>query len=353
MNVLLNPGPVTLSSRVREAMQRPDLCHREVEFADLMLDLRARLARVYPGGFLPVLLTGSGTAAVEAMLASLAPRNAPTLVLTNGVYGERMATMLTLQGKPVETLAQSWLSGLDPEGLDAFLARRPDVGHVATVHHETTTGRLNDLAAIAEVCKRHGRQLMIDAVSSFGAEALSLSGPVLAVAATANKCLHGVPGVSFVLVRPDALSEHKSQSPSLYLDLFRYAAEQARGFSPFTMAVQCCYALQEALREFDEEGGAEARRQCYARRTETVRSVLEGLGSEALLPRSESSSMLTAYGLPAIGYAALHDQLKAAGFTIYAGQGELAPRIFRIATMGTIAESELRALTETLARVIG
>lgn len=326
---LLNPGPVSLTERVRQALLRPDLCHREPEFAELLGRIREGLQRVYGGPHEAVLLTGSGTAAVEAMVGSLV--DGPALVVANGVYGERMAEMLRRQGKPHEVVASPWTFPMD---LDEVGRRLPGFPYVLAVHHETTTGRLNDLPALAALCRQHGARLLLDAVSSFGGAEIDLEG-VEAVAATANKCLHGVPGVSFVLARPEALAR-ESASPSLYLDLMHARREGV----PFTHAVHACYALDEALQEFFEAGGWRGRAALYARRMRKV-SVLEPLLAEG------SSDILRAFRLPE-PYDQLHDRLKRAGFVIYAGQGALRHEMFRIAVMGDLSDEDLDRLVSLL-----
>ena len=143
--ILLNPGPVTLSERVRKAMSRGDWCHREPEFAELTREINGRLVRVYremAGKFDAVMLTGSGTAAVEAMLASFAPADAATLVVANGVYGERMAKMLTAHNRPHQVVEFPWGEAIDLAVVRAALEQHPEIRYVAVVHHETTTGRL-------------------------------------------------------------------------------------------------------------------------------------------------------------------------------------------------------------------
>ena len=155
--VLLNPGPVTLSDRVRRALTKEDQCHREPEFAELTLDIKRRLQQVYPAAaanFEALLLSGSGTCAVEAMLASLAPQETKTLVVANGVYGERMAAMLAAHGHPYEMLAFEWLAAIDLDAVERRLEADASITHVATVHHETTTGRLNDLDKLGAICRR-------------------------------------------------------------------------------------------------------------------------------------------------------------------------------------------------------
>jgi len=349
--ILLNPGPVTLSERVRGALLRSDLCHREKEFAMLSLQILEMVGKVYPEAtdFQPVLLTGSGTAAVEAMLQSFASATKKTLIVANGVYGERMATMLTRQGKPFELIKGEWTEGLNLKATEAALVAAPAAyAAIATVHHETTTGRLNDLAPLAELGTKHGVPLLIDAVSSFAAEDISFKN-VLAVAATGNKCVHAIPAISFVLARRDVLEKGQSEARSLYLDLFEYYKAQKTGFSPFTQSVQGIYALHEALNEFFDLGGQKARLKTYHDRRDKVLDTLASVGVKTLIDRNAFSSYLTSFLLPeGRDYDLLHDKLKAEGYTIYAGQGNFSGKIFRIAVMGDIRPEELDKLLQLL-----
>jgi 2-aminoethylphosphonate-pyruvate transaminase len=351
--ILLNPGPVTLSERVRRSLQGPDLCHREAEYFDLQAELRDGLLAVYdldPVQWTAVLMTGSGTAAVDSMIASLPHQDARVLILENGVYGERMTQMCVQYRIAHETLGGAWLKPPDLEQLALRLARGAFT-HLAVVHHETTTGRLTDIGTIGRLCGEHGVQLLIDAVSSFGAEAIDFAQPSLtAVAATANKCLHGVPGLSFVIARRTALG--RAVSRTYYLDLSRLARSQDQRNTPFTPAVQVYYGLREALREYQEQGGRAARFQRYAALAEEVRAGLAHLGISGLLSPQESSVVLRAYHLPAgISYPVLHDALKADGFIIYSGQGDLSRTLFRISTMGEIIPADIRRLLESFQRV--
>ena len=328
--LLLNPGPVSLSERVRGSLLQPDLCHRESEFFDLQDEARRRLLATYsldPAQWTAVLMTASGTAAVESMVASLVPSTGRLLIVENGVYGERIALICAQYGIAHERAVGDWMRPLDFNAIGAQLSSRPKDSaftHVAIVHHETTTGRLNELRALATLCRERGAAMLVDAVSSFGAEPIDFSEPALsAVAATANKCLHGVPGAAFVIVRRKDLQ--KAASRTYYLDLGRLARLQDERNTPFTPAVHAYYALVEALREYEEQGGRPARYARYAALAERVRSGLAALGVAAAVPAAESSVVLRAYKLPAgLSYAQLHDALKADGFVIYAGQGNLS-----------------------------
>ncbi len=357
--LLLNPGPVTLSERVRRSLLQPDLCHRESEYFDLQDEARRRLLEIHaldPAEWSAVLMTGSGTAAVESMVAALVPASGRLLIVENGVYGERIAQIAAQYGIAHERMVGDWMSAPDPAAIAARLDSPPGGArftHLAVVHHETTTGRLNDLGSLATLCRARGVSLLVDGVSSFGAEDIDFSDASLsAVAATANKCLHGVPGASFVIVRRAALAQAASRT--YYLDLNRLAGLQDRRGTPFTPAVHVYYALVEALREHAEEGGRLARYRRYAALAEQVREGLGVLGIQMAIPAEQSSMVLRAYRLPAgIAYARLHDALKAAGFVIYAGQGDLSKTLFRISTMGHLSSADMDRLVAAFAQVLG
>lgn len=347
--LLLNPGPVSLSERVRKALAGPDLCHREPEFAELQNSIRERLLKVYgldPKRYAAVLLTGSGTAAMEAMMASLVPEDGKLLVIENGVYGERLSKIAEIHGIPLVAIKFNWGEQIDTQRLKLMLDEHEGVSCLAVVHHETATGRLNDLALIARLCTDRGIRLLVDGVSSFGAEDLHFDEwNLAAVAATGNKCLHGVPGACFVIVRRDALPGEKDAKRTLYLDLSTYCREQDRGGTPYTQSVQCFYALAEALAEFEEQGGWRARHSRYAALAKQTREGLIKLGIKPLLSDGASSVVLNAYLLPkGVTYQKLHDHLRRHSFVIYSGQGQLAQSIFRISTMGEITAADIDTL---------
>lgn len=350
---LLNPGPVTLTGRVRDALRRRDLCHREPEYAALQNDVRDRLTRVYDetaGDYAAVLLTGSGTAAVEAMVDSFVPRDGKALVVANGVYGQRMATMLERHAKPFTLVCAEWMDAIDLTSVQRCLSLDASITHVLTVHHETTTGRLNDIPALAAVCRRYGKPILLDAVSSFAGEAIDFRAwNIVAAAATANKCLHGVPGVSFVVAQRSLFAQQESAATTLYLDLFQALEQQEQGGTPFTPAVQSVYALQEALRELDAAGGWLARNEHYRNLSQLVRNGLAALDIETLLSDPAAySSILTSFRLPrGLSFDELFRGLREVGFVIYAGQKHLEDIAFRIAVMGDLHEPDMHRLMRT------
>jgi 2-aminoethylphosphonate-pyruvate transaminase len=355
--ILLNPGPVTLSDRVRNALLQPDLCHREVEFSQLQTKIRENLLKIYnlpAKHWAAVLLTGSGTAAVEAMLTTLVPRDGRLLVIENGIYGERMAKIAQIYGLDYSILHHPWGKEINFQLLTEFLDSHLDITHLAVVHHETTTGRLNDLKELGRICCDRNIKILVDAVSSFGAEEIDFQTlGITACAATANKCLHGVPGTAFVILKRNVLPSLEIVPRTLYLDLGTYCRQQDQGGTPFTQSPQIFYALAEALEELEDTGGWQARKAHYTNLATLVRQGFIVMGIEPILPAEHSSVVLNAYKLPKnYTYEEFHDRLKSQGYIIYAGQGNLSKSIFRVSTMGAISQADMERFLEVIKKIL-
>lgn len=356
--ILLNPGPVNVSDRVRGALQRPDLCHREPEFAELLQGIRRKLLKAFvPGAeseYAAVVLTGSGTAAVEAAVMSSIPHGKRVLVINNGVYGERISHIVGLQRLGVSEFKLDWTARPDPERLRLALRQHPEVHIVAMVHHETTTGLINPVREVAEVVDSQNRVFIVDSVSGLGGEALDIAGPhIYMVAGSAGKCIQGFPGVSFVLIRKGFMERLRTYPKrSWYLHLPHYYEDEERGSIPFTPAVQVYYAFDEALDELLEEG-VEQRIRRYRKAAAFIRQRLSALGLKPMLPPEFQSNSITSYHLPpGVTYRALHDRLKEEGYVIYAGQGQLESKVFRIANMGALSQADLEGFLASFQRAV-
>jgi 2-aminoethylphosphonate-pyruvate transaminase len=348
--ILLNPGPANTTRSVREALVMPDLCHRESEFFDVMRECRQRLTRLAGCSerFAAVLFTGSGTAAVEAAVCSALPRDRALLVVSNGVYGDRLVRIARAHGIPAEVLQYDFTIPVPPGDVEAALRVRPDVSHVAVVHHETTTGLLNPVMDVARVAARAGRRILIDAMSSLFGERLDVDAEgVDFVMASANKCLQGVPGIAFVLGRRSALDALAAQPPrSVYLDLHAHYTAQERDNTPFTPAVQVLHAMRQALVELEAEG-IPARIARYAENARVLRQGMTALGFEILVPEGARSSILTTFRLlPGLAYDPLHDAMKRRGYVIYAGQGDVRTYAFRVSNMGTLTPRDMDGVVD-------
>ena len=355
--ILLNPGPVNVSERVRQALLRPDICHRESEFTELLHRIQTKLLQAFvPGAesdYVAVVITGSGTSAVEAALMSSLPHGRRILILNNGVYGERMSQIIGLHRLGVSELKYEWTARPDPEKLLLALRQHPEAHVVGMVHHETTTGLLNPVHEIAEIVDNQNRVFVLDSVSALAGETLNIAkSHIYMVTGTAGKCIQGFPGVSFVLVRKGFIEKMRSYPKrSWYLHLMHYIDQEGRGTIPFTPAVQVYYAFDEALSELLEEGVAN-RIQRYKRMATMIRERMAKLGVKAVLPSDRQSNTITAYYLPdGVSYQSLHDRLKQRGYVIYAGQGNLENKVFRVANMGAVSEAQFAGFLDAFEQV--
>ncbi|MCA9670619.1 MAG: 2-aminoethylphosphonate--pyruvate transaminase [Myxococcales bacterium] len=356
--ILLNPGPANTTETVKQAQVVPDICPREREFGELMAGVSRRLAAVVgdPDVYTAVLFGGSGTAAVEAALASTVPADGRLLVVDNGAYGARMQQIAAAYGMRHEVVRSEWG---DLPDLDAIATALAGGGftQLCVVHHETTTGMLNPVAAIGALCQQHGVTMIVDAMSSYAGlpcDMQALGADYLI--SSSNKCVQGMAGLGFVIGRMDAIEALPDiAGRSLYLDLkaqHRFFVKQ--GQMRFTPPVQVCYALAQALSELEAEG-KEARYHRYLSCWEALDGGVRELGFTRLLDdETQLSKILTAYvepDNPAYSYDALHDALHAKGFTIYPGKGA-KEATFRLANMGAITPQDMRRFVTAMGQTI-
>ncbi|MER7004147.1 aminotransferase class V-fold PLP-dependent enzyme [Dactylosporangium sp. NPDC000555] len=342
--VLMNPGPVNVDERVRAAIASPDECHREPETRELLTRVRGKLTAVAGGdGHTAVLLTGSGTAALEATVSSVVPATGGLLVLDNGHYGERLHRIAEVHGIAARRLEFGWANPVDLDAVDRALAAEPWLSHVAMVHHETSTGMLNPAGGVGRLAARHGRSFILDAISSIGAEDLDVvADHVDWCVGTANKCLEGLPGISFVLgthAAFDALAEIPART--FYLDLHAgYRAQVTGGAPQFTPALQVLRAFDVAL-ELTLAETVASRGARYRARAEQIRTGLTGRGVRLLLPPQHRAASITNAWLGGdLTYDQLHDGLRQHGFVIYAVQDRAAGS-FRLANMGQLTAADI------------
>ena len=354
--VLLNPGPAVVSDRVHRAVAGPDLCHREPEYAELFARVREKLFAVagVGEGWELALIAGSGTAAMEAMTGAAVRAGRRLLVCRNGVYGDRLATIGERLGIETVAIRAAQTEPIDPAAVAAALDSDPLIDAVAVVHHETTTGLLNPVHEIAAAARARGIRVVVDAISSLGAEELRIAGSGMdMIACTSNKCLHGLPGTAFVLLSP-AGAARAAEAPrrSLYLDIAGYLAAQKKDSVPFTPAIPAVYGLEAALTELLDEGVAH-RHEAYRSRVALLDAAFERLGLEQNVAPAHRSSSVRSLRLPeGVAYGDLHDALKADGYVIYAGLGDAATTTFRVCTLGALDLEVLSDFVAALERAL-
>jgi len=351
--VLLTPGPVMVSPRVRQALASAQFSHRDPAFGDLLIDVRRRLLKLANARDHDALvLAGSATGAIEAAFATLLPRDETLLVASNGAFGERLAEIAEVLGVPLRHLRQPWGRPLETDQIARAIDADRAITSVAVVHHDTSVGCLNPVAAIGAVAAARGARFLVDVVSSLGAEEFDASAAHASVVIGApNKCLESVAGAAFVLVRRDAWPS-SAQPRSVYLDLRRYRATSPEDVAiPFTPAVPAVVALHEALVELEDEGGPEARRLRYRTRQAQIR---RGLARVKIAPYFDGASCsLTIAALPpATTSRRLYDDLRARGFVVYEAKGELRERCFLVANMGHLDAGTLERFLDAVADVL-
>jgi 2-aminoethylphosphonate-pyruvate transaminase len=301
-------------------------------------------------------LQGSGTFVVEATLGTLVPRDGKLLVLVNGAYGTRMVEIARVMGRAVEAIEWREDEQVDPRAVEQRLADDMSITHVAVVHCETTSGILNPVEAVAEVVARHGRALVIDAMSAFGALPLD-AGEIefTAVCASSNKCLQGVPGMGFALIRRDVLEQCKGNAHSLSLDLFaQWRGLEKNGQWRFTPPTQVIAAFSRALDEHADEGGVAGRGARYARNHQLLVDGMEALGFRCLLPRSVQAPIIVTFLMPVdphFEFAEFYERLRDKGFLIYPGKLTVADS-FRIGCIGHLGEAEMLAALDAIRVVL-
>jgi 2-aminoethylphosphonate-pyruvate transaminase len=354
---LLTPGPLTTSISTKQAMLH-DWGSRDQAFIDINHRVRERLLELAgaQATHVCVPLQGSGTFAVEATIGTLVPRDGKLLILVNGAYGRRMARICQYYARPYSIVETSEDVPVSPEVLDGALADDPLVTHVAVVHCETTSGILNPVERIAAVTARHKRSLIIDAMSAFGAIELDARKVQFdAMAASSNKCLEGVPGMGFVIIRKAALERCKGNAQSLSLDLYdQWVAMETNAqwrFTPPTHVVACFY---QALEEHAQEGGVAGRGGRYRHNCQILLKGMRELGFVSLLPDELQAPIVVTFHMPAdpkFDFKKFYDKLNQRGFVIYPGKVSVADS-FRIGCIGRIGEVEIRAAVEAIRQTI-
>ena len=354
--IIFSPGPANISERVRNALTSPDIGHREPEFSELLIETRALLLQVcdVSQGYACAVLSGSGTTGIEAAITSLGDVGTGALILSNGVYGERAAQVAKVFGVP-HTLEKFDVTRPIPLDRAEELIQSTSHDMVYLIHHETTTGVLNQLQRVAEIAKGHGKRVMVDTVSSIAGEELDLVGwGIDLIIGSANKCIRGVPGVSFVVASNDFMEVLSNRRQLAFsTDLVSTMQREENGETPFTPPVQTMYALREAAEELLEEG-VPNRIAHYQGIARTLRDGLSSLNLDFLVPPEHLSNTMTTVMLPeGVAYPDLHAPLKERGYVIYKSQGHLSETTFRLGTIGVISQENVRGFLDELEQVLG
>lgn len=356
--LLFTPGPLTTSATVKQAMLR-DVGSRDIVFIETVRDIRRRLVavgQVSENDYTAILQQGSGSCGLESVLASTIPPDGKILVAVNGVYGKRVVTMADILNIPVEAIEFAENAPVDPQAVADKLAADPAITHVCAVHCETTTGIINPLKAIGAVVAAAGKVFFVDAMSCFGAIETNLADcHVDYLVASANKCIEGVPGFSFIIAKLDTLKQTAGWSRSLTMDLHaQYTGLEANGQFRFTPPTSSLLAFHQALLELEAEGGVAGRGKRYKDNFDTLLAGMTEMGFRPYLAPEHRGFIITTFHYPAdanFDFEKFYTRLSELGFVIYPGQLTQAA-CFRIGNIGRIGPDDVRGLIGAIRETI-
>lgn len=355
--ILLTPGPLTTSDRTRNAMLR-DWGSWDSDFNRITARIRERVLDIVHGKGTHecVPMQGSGTFSVEAAVGTLVPRDGHVLVPSNGAYCQRLARICRVLGRKVTTIDYTEDRQVQPDDVERALAADPSITHVAVVHCETGAGVLNPLHEIALVAARHGCGLIIDAMSSFGAiEIDARKTPFDAVIAASGKCLEGVPGMGFVVVRRSTLEKCEGNCHSLSMDLYdQWVYMEKTTQWRFTPPTHVVAALDEAIAQYIEEGGLAARGGRYARNCKALVDGLAALGLRSFLDQSIQAPIIVTFHAPDdanYDFKTFYQEVKKRGYILYPGKLTQV-ETFRVGCMGHFGEAGIPGAVEAIGQTL-
>jgi 2-aminoethylphosphonate-pyruvate transaminase len=354
---LLTPGPLTTSLATRQSMLR-DWGSWDSDFNQITQRVRERLLAIVHASDTHecVPLQGSGTFSVEAAIGTLVPRDGHVLVPQNGAYCQRIARICRVLGRKLTTVDYAEDAAVRAEDIERMLAAHADITHVALVHCETSAGILNPLQAVAEVVARHGRSLIVDAMSSFGALAIDArTTPFDALIAASGKCLEGPPGMAFVIARRSVLERAGGNSHSLAMDLYdQWVYMQKTTQWRFTPPTHVVAAFDAAIEQYLQEGGCAARGARYEANCRTLLAGFSQLGLRSFLPaRIQAPIIVTFHAprLPRYEFRSFYEAVKSHGYILYPGK-LTALETFRVGCMGQLGERGMAGAVAAVAEVL-
>ena len=354
---LFTPGPLTTSRAVKEAMLH-DLGSRDSSFIRAVKEIREELLSLgsvsQEKGYETVIMQGSGTFGVEAVISSAVPKSGKLLVLINGAYGERIAKIASIHKIPYETLVCDEDETPDLTKTEQLLSDG-SFTHIVIVHCETTSGIFNPIDTFGELADKYGVTYIVDSMSAFGAVPVDIAQcHIDFLVSSSNKCIEGVPGFSFTIAHRDSLLKCKGQADTIVLDLYaQWLGLENDGQFRFTPPTHALLAFRQALHELKEEGGVDARAKRYKDNFNTLAEGMSMMGFKEYLTRDKQGYIINSYHYPeqaAFDFKVFYNKLNDRGFIIYPGKLTKA-NCFRIGNIGRLYTKDVEALLQAIKEV--
>ena len=355
---LLTPGPLTTTDTVKKEMLF-DHCTWDDDYKQITQEIRKellKLAHVSEEDYTVVLMQGSGTFGVESVLTSVIGEDEKLLIAANGAYGKRMAAIAEHAKIDYVLYEEDFDKVPDAGKIAAYLDEDAKITHVAMVHSETTSGILNDIASVAKVVKERGKTFIVDAMSSFGSVDIQVGElGIDFIISSANKCIQGVPGFSFIICRRDKLMESKGKARSLSLDLYdQWETMEKDGKWRYTSPTHVVLAFRQALRELEEEGGIEKRQERYEKNNQILIENLAELGIKPYVGADVQGPIITTFYYPEhhnFSFQDMYQYIKERGYAIYPGKVTDADT-FRIGNIGEIYPEDMVKVTAIISEFL-
>lgn len=348
--ILFTPGPLTTSRTVKQAMLC-DLGSRDYTFIELVRDIRNRLleiGQVCKGDYEAIIMQGSGTSGLEAVVSSTVPPDGKMLVIINGAYGRRIASIAEILNIDIVSLIYPENSTPDLTEIESTLAADDVITHVVVVHCETTTGIINPIKEIGAIVKKFGKKYFVDAMSSFGAIPFNLAKcEIDYLVSSANKCIEGVPGFSIIMAKQKTLLATEGYARSFSLNLLaQWKGLETNGQFRFTPPTHTLLAFHQALLELEAEGGVKGRADRYRTNYETLVAGMRAMGFKEYIRPDDQGYIITSFPYPdhpSFDFEEFYRLLNENNYVIYPGKVSKA-NCFRIGSIGRIFPTDVRAL---------
>ena len=351
---LLTPGPLTTTESVKQEMLF-DHCTWDDDYKQITQKIRKELlslAHVEESEYTVILMQGSGTFGVESVLSSVVGTGDKLLIAANGAYGERMADIAEHNRISYDIYNEAYNKVPDAEIIRERLEKDSAITHVSMVHSETTSGILNDIKAVGEVVHKSGKVFIVDAMSSFGGVDIPMKDwGIDFLISSANKCIQGVPGFSFIIARKDLLLASKGKARSLSLDLYdQWVTMEKDGKWRFTSPTHVVLAFAKAMEELQQEGGIAARSKRYTDNNKLLIARMKELGYDTYIDATHQGPIITTFLFPENAnytFSEMYEYIKERGYAIYPGKVTEA-ETFRVGNIGEIYSEDIEKLYEIM-----
>lgn len=354
MYKLLTPGPLTTTDTVKKEML-VDHCTWDDDYKSITQNIRKELlelAHVTEEEYTVVLMQGSGTFGVESVVTSSVGRDDKILVCENGAYGSRMAELTRRAGRNVVVYHEDYNKMPDADKVIDILAKDPAITHVGMIHSETTSGILNDIESVGKVVKAAGRTFIVDGMSSFAGVDIGVKEiGIDFIISSANKCVQGVPGFSFIICSRKELMKCQGKCNSLSLDLYdQWETMEKDGKWRFTSPTHVVLAFAKALKELKAEGGVPARAKRYRENNQLLVERMRKMGIKTYIDDAHQGPIITTFFSPKVenySFAEMYEYIKERGYAIYPGKVTDADT-FRIGNIGEIYKDDINKVCDII-----